>query len=64
MVGALARTMCTVLTRVSEKGSILYSVCVSTARPLGLGGIPKEVASTKTVEYRIGSAAAQIELRV
>ena len=63
MVGALAWAACTVLRRVAEKGSDLYNVCVSTAGPLGFGRIPKEVASTKAVEYRIGSAAAQRELR-
>ena len=63
MVSVLAWAVSTVLRRVAEKGSRLYSVCVSTARPLGFGHIPKEVASTKDVEYRIGSAAAHRELR-
>ena len=41
---------------------VIYFV-VSTADPLDFGRIPKEVASTKAVEYRIGCAAAQIEPR-
>ena len=35
-----------------RKGSLIYSVCCIHGEPLGFGRIPKEVASTKTVEYR------------
>ena len=34
------------------KGSLIYSVCCIHGEPLGFGRIPKEVASTKAVEYR------------
>ena len=35
-----------------RKGSLIYSVCCIHGEPLGFGRIPKEVASTKAVEYR------------
>ena len=35
-----------------RKGSLRYSVCCIHGEPLGFGRIPKEVASTKAVEYR------------
>jgi hypothetical protein len=35
-----------------RKGSLMYSVCCIHGEPLGFGRIPKEVPSTKTVEYR------------
>ena len=36
---------------------------VSTVSPLSCGCIPKEVVSTKTVEYRTVNDTGQIELR-
>ena len=35
-----------------RKGSLICSVCCIHGEPLGFGRIPKEVASTKAVEYR------------
>jgi hypothetical protein len=35
-----------------RKGSLIYSVCCIHGEPFGFGRIPKEVASTKAVEYR------------
>ncbi len=35
-----------------RKGSLICSVCWIHGEPLGFGSIPKEVASTKSVEYR------------
>jgi hypothetical protein len=35
-----------------RKGSLMCSVCCIHGEPLGFGRIPKEVGSTKAVEYR------------
>ena len=59
MVDALtcitAWAVCTVLRRVAEKGSDLYSVCVFTVGPLGFGPISK--GSGKHEDCRISDSA-------
>ena len=65
VVGPLVRGVWTVLRRVSLFGrSLTFIVCVvSTVSPLSCGCIPKEVVSTKTVEYLTVTDTGQIELR-